>query len=63
MLDRPMTIERLLAHSIIFDEAARLHRNEHVASELRAARRELRSQAHLAPEVRRVRRAHVAFAS
>ena len=35
MLDRPMTIERLQAYSIIFDEAARLHRNEHVASELR----------------------------
>jgi hypothetical protein len=30
-----MTIERLLAHSIIFDEAARLQRNERVASELR----------------------------
>ena len=36
MLDRPMTVERLLAHSIIFDEAARLHRNERVASELRS---------------------------
>jgi hypothetical protein len=34
MFDRPMTVERLLAHSIIFDEAARLHR-KHVASELR----------------------------
>ena len=36
MLDRPMTIERLLAHSIIFDEAARLQRNERVATELRS---------------------------
>lgn len=34
MFDRPMTVERLLAHSMIFDEAARLHR-KHVASELR----------------------------
>ena len=30
-----MIVERLLAHSILFDEAARQHRNEHVASELR----------------------------
>jgi len=36
MLDRPMTIERLLAHSIIFDEAARLHNNEPIARELRS---------------------------
>ena len=35
MFDGPMTVEQLLAHSIIFDEAARLHRNERVASELR----------------------------
>jgi hypothetical protein len=36
MLDRPMTVERLLAHSIIFDEAARLHHSERVATELRS---------------------------
>jgi len=36
MLDQPMTIERLLAHSILFDEAARKHRNECVARELRS---------------------------
>jgi hypothetical protein len=36
MLDRPMTVERLLAHSIIFDEAARRHANQRVASELRS---------------------------
>jgi hypothetical protein len=35
MLDRPMTAERLLAHAIIFDEAARLHCNGRVADELR----------------------------
>ena len=35
MLDRQMTVERLLAHSIIFDEAARRQRDESVASELR----------------------------
>jgi hypothetical protein len=35
MLDRSTIVERLLAHSILFDEAARLHRNERVASELR----------------------------
>lgn len=34
MLDIHMTVERLLAHSIIFDEAARLQRNERVAGEL-----------------------------
>jgi hypothetical protein len=34
MLDRSMIVERLLAHSILFDEAARQHRNERVASEL-----------------------------
>jgi hypothetical protein len=28
MLDRPMTIERLLAHSIIFNKASRLHATE-----------------------------------
>jgi hypothetical protein len=36
MLDQPMTIERLLAHSIIFNEAARLHTNQRVARELRS---------------------------
>jgi hypothetical protein len=37
MFDRPMTVEkRLLAHSIIFDEAARLHGDERVARELRS---------------------------
>jgi hypothetical protein len=35
MLDQPMTVERLLAHSIIFDEAARLHQSQRVASEFR----------------------------
>jgi len=35
MFDRPMTVERLLAHSIIFNEAARLHANERIAGELR----------------------------
>jgi hypothetical protein len=35
MFGQPMTVERLLAHSILFDEAARQHRNERVASELR----------------------------
>ena len=35
MLDRSTIVERLLAHSILFDEAARQHRNERVASELR----------------------------
>jgi hypothetical protein len=35
MLDRPMTVERLLAHSILFDAAARQHRNVRVANELR----------------------------
>ena len=34
-LDRPMTVEKLLAHSIIFHEAARLHGNERAARELR----------------------------
>ena len=36
MFGQPMTVERLLAHSIIFDEAARLHNNERVARELRS---------------------------
>ena len=35
MLDRPMSIERLLAHSVIFEGAARLHDNPRVAGELR----------------------------
>jgi len=35
MFGRPMTVERLLAHSIIFGEAARLHANERIADELR----------------------------
>jgi hypothetical protein len=35
MLEHPMTIERLLAHSVIFEEAARLHRNKRIANELR----------------------------
>jgi len=35
MVDRSTIVERLLAHSILFDEAARQHRNEPVASELR----------------------------
>jgi hypothetical protein len=35
MFDGPMTVERLLAHSILFDEAARQHHNERVANELR----------------------------
>ena len=34
MFDRQMTVERLLAHSIIFDEAARRQPNERVAGEL-----------------------------
>jgi hypothetical protein len=37
MFGQPMTVERLLAHSIIFDEAARLHNNERVARELRSS--------------------------
>jgi hypothetical protein len=36
MFGQPMTVERLLAHSIKFDEAARLHNNERVARELRS---------------------------
>jgi len=36
MLDRPMTVERLLACSIIFDEAALWHTNLCVADELRS---------------------------
>ena len=36
MLDRPMTVERLLACSIIFDEAARWHTNLRVVNELRS---------------------------
>jgi hypothetical protein len=35
MLDQPMTVERLLAHSIIFDEAARLHQSQRVAGKFR----------------------------
>ncbi len=35
MIDLTMTPERLLAHVIIFGEAARLRRNERVAGELR----------------------------
>ena len=35
MFDRPMNVERLLAHSIIFDEAARRQENERIARELR----------------------------
>ena len=35
MLDRSMIVERLLAYSILFDEAARQNRNGRVASELR----------------------------
>ena len=35
MVKRRMTVERLLAHSIIFDEAARDLSNERVAGELR----------------------------
>jgi hypothetical protein len=35
VLDREMTAERLLAHSIIFDEAAHLHSNKRVSVQLR----------------------------
>ena len=35
MFDRQMTVERLLAHSLIFDEAARAHPNGRVAGEFR----------------------------
>jgi len=31
-----MTVERLLAHSILFEKASRLHYSERVATELRS---------------------------
>jgi len=35
MFNRPMTVERLLAHSVIFEEAARQESGERIAAELR----------------------------
>jgi hypothetical protein len=53
MLDRPMTIERLLAHPVIFQQAALRYGEERVAGELRSlAEHYVRAALAMASEVK-----------
>ena len=51
-LDRPMTVEKLLAHSIIFHEAARLHGNERRPRAQKLAEHCVRAALAMASEVK-----------